>query len=75
MVSLLCFTNIKKFEFIELNIILYNDNLERNFNGQNTKIKNKSKRIFEILRNIDLNDGGVFHSTYYRGLRNKKTLF
>tara|TARA_B110000008_G_scaffold279922_1_gene329651 strand:- start:869 stop:1888 length:1020 start_codon:yes stop_codon:yes gene_type:complete len=71
-ISSMFYQILKNLNSPELNLILYNENLRKNFNNQNIKIKNKSKRIFEILRSVDLIDGEIFHSTYYRGLRNKK---
>ena len=43
---------LKNLNSSELNIILYDDNLERNFNGQNTQIKNKSVRILINFLNL-----------------------
>ena len=71
-ISSMFYEILKNLNSQELNLILYNGNLIKNFNNQNIKIENRSKRIFEILRSIDLNDGEIFHSTYYRGIINKK---
>jgi len=71
-ISSMFYEILKNLNSQELNLILYNENLIKNFNNQNIKIENRSKRIFEILRSIDLNDGEIFHSTYYRGIINKK---
>ncbi len=71
-ISSMLYQILKNLNSQELNLILYNRNLKKIFNNQNIKIKNKTKRVFEILRRIDFNDGEIFHSTYYRSLRNKK---
>ena len=68
-ISSMFYQILKNLNSTEFNLFLYNDNLRKNFNNHNIKIKNKSKRVFEIIRSIDLNEREIFHSTYYRGLK------